>query len=227
MKRLLYNHMDKYPMPKNKTIHDLTTKINTSTVVYPGDPSYRSNDVCSLKAGDTFNLCEEHFGNHTGTHIDFPAHVIPDGKTSDDFDLSLLIGDGIIIEVPDGQKAITAPFITNQSILKNDIVFFKTSNSKISKHQPYTEKYVYIEKDAAIALLEKGAKIVGVDYISIDHPEAHDLPVHHTLLSRDVLIVEGLELANAPIGRCKIYIVPMNIQAKDGLPARVFCTMQL
>ncbi|HEU5280402.1 MAG TPA: cyclase family protein [Gammaproteobacteria bacterium] len=204
-------------------IYDLTAIINTSTVVYPGDPAYRSNDVCSLKSGDAFNLSEEHFGNHTGTHIDFPAHVISGGKTSDNFGLASLIGDGIIIEVPNEQPSITAPFIKNLSILKNDIVFFKTSNSAISKHQPYTEKYVYLEKDAAIALLEKGVKIVGVDYISIDHAKADDLPVHHTLLSRDVLIVEGLELANAPIGRCKIYIIPLNIQAKDGLPARVFC----
>jgi arylformamidase len=208
-------------------IYDLTAKINTSTVVYPGDPVYRSNDVCSLKAGDAFNLCEEHLGNHTGTHIDFPAHVIPDGKTSDDFNLDSLMGDGMIIEVPEKQKTITASFIKNQPILKNDIVFFKTSNSKISKYQSYTDKYVYLEKEAALALLEKNVRIVGIDYINIDEANANNLPVHHALLSRDVLIIEGLELANAPVGRCRIFIAPLNIQAKDGLPARVFCTMQL
>lgn len=210
-------------MTINNTIHDLTAKINTAIVVYPGDPAYRSNNICSLSSGDAFNLCEEHLGNHTGTHIDFPAHVIPTGKTSDDFDLASLIGNGIIIEVPDEHLSITAPFVKNLSILKNDIVFFKTSNSRISKHHPYTEKYVYLEKDAAIALLEKGVNIVGIDYISIDQADAHDLPVHHTLLSQDVLIIEGLELTHAPIGRCEIFIAPLNIQAKDGLPARVFC----
>lgn len=85
-------------MTTDNTIHDLTAKINTMMVVYPGDPSYKSNEVFSLKAGDSFNLCEEHFGNHTGTHIDFPAHVIPNGKTSDDFNLSYLMGEGIIID---------------------------------------------------------------------------------------------------------------------------------
>lgn len=41
------------------------------------------------------------------------------------------------------------------------------------------------------------------------------------LLSKDVLIVEGLELTNALIGRCMIYIMPVNIIEMDGLPTRV------
>lgn len=204
-------------------VYDLTAVINESIVVYPGDPAYRSRAICCLKSGDSFNLSEERFGNHTGTHIDFPAHVIADGKNSDHFPLSHLMGNGIIIDVPDEYRSITCDFINNQAIQKNDIVFFKTQNSSISKHQSYTDHYVYLEKDAAFMLLERGVKIVGIDYISIDDAKAHDLPVHHTLLSHDILIVEGLELTSAPIGRCKIYIAPLNIQAKDGLPARVFC----
>jgi len=45
--------------------------------------------------------------------------------------------------------------------------------------------------------------------------------VHKSLLSNDVLIVEGLELNNVPVGRCKIYIMPIKINEMDGLPARV------
>ena len=49
--------------------------------------------------------------------------------------------------------------------------------------------------------------------------------MHKSLLSNDVLIVEGLELNRVPIGRCKIYIMPMNIQEMDGLPARVVASV--
>jgi arylformamidase len=162
-----------------------------------------------------------HLGNHTGTHIDFSAHVIKGGKTSSDFPIENLIGSGLIIEVPDVEKSITKPFITDQPILSNDFVFFKTSNSKLSKQSKFSDKYVYIEPEAAEELLKKGVKIVGIDYISVDQYEAENLPVHKSLLSNDVLIVEGLELNNSPIGRCKIYIMPMNVHDMDGLPARV------
>lgn len=201
--------------------YDLTAKISEKTVVFPGDPEYKSEDVCSLEKGSQYHLCHMHFGNHTGTHIDFPSHVMKEGKTSSDFPIDNLIGSGLIIEVPDIEKSITKTFVTEQPILANDFVFFKTSNSKLSKQEKFTDKYVYIEPEAAEELLRKGVKIVGIDYISVDQYEAENLPVHKSLLSKDVLIVEGLELNNVPIGRCKIYIMPVNILEMDGLPARV------
>ena len=207
--------------PQKKKYYDLTAKISDKTVVYPGDPTFKSEDVCSLEKGSQFHLCQMHLGNHTGTHIDFPAHVIKGGKTSSHFAIENLIGSGLIIEVPDTAKSITKSFITDQPIMSNDFVFFKTSNSKLSKQSQFSDKYVYIEPEAAEELLKKGVKIVGIDYISVDQYDAEDLPVHKSLLSKDVLIVEGLELNNAPVGRCKIYIMPMNVHDMDGLPARV------
>lgn len=69
--------------------------------------------------------------------------------------------------------------------------------------------------------LIRDVKVVGIDYLSVDKYEEENLPVHKSLLSNDILIVEGLELNDAPIGRCKVYIMPLNIPNMDGLPARV------
>jgi len=139
-----------------------------------------------------------------------------------------LIGPGLIIEVPETEKSITKTFVVGQtSIIKNDFVFFKTANSKLSKQGKFTDKYVFIEPDAAEELLRKGVKIVGIDYISVDKYDAANLPVHRSLLSKNVLIVEGLELNNAPIGRCKIYIMPNNIPEMDGLPVRVIAKQKI
>lgn len=211
----------KSKLQQNTKYYDLTAKISEKTVVFPGDPVYKSDDVCSLASGSQYHLCHMHFGNHTGTHIDFPSHVIKGGKTSSDFPIESLIGSGLIIEVPEFEKSITRTFVTEQDILSNDFVFFKTSNSRLSKLGKFTDKYVYIEPEAAEELLRKGVKIVGIDYISVDQYVAEDLPVHKSLLSKDVLIVEGLELNSVPVGRCKIYIMPVNIDEMDGLPARV------
>lgn len=204
-----------------KKYYDLTAVISEGTVVFPGDPQYKAENICSIDKGSQYNLCHMHFGNHTGTHIDFPSHVLKGGKTSSDFPIDSLVGSGLIIEVPDDEKSITKTFVAKQHILSNDFVFFKTANSKLPKQGRFTDKYVYIEPDAAEELLSRGVKIVGIDYISVDQYEAEDLPVHKFLLSNNVLIVEGLELNNAPIGRCKVYIMPVNIHEMDGLPARV------
>ncbi len=202
---------------------DLTTKITSKTVVYPGDPSFSYESISSIKNGESFELCLMSLGNHTGTHIDFPSHVQENGKTSSDYPIDQLIGAGLIIEVPENHEVITKQFIQDQTDIKNnDFVFFKTKNSEISKQKPFVDNYVYIEPNASEELIRKGVKIVGIDYISVDSPHADDLPVHHSLLSNDILIVESLELNGAPIGRCKIFIITNNIPDMDGLPARVF-----
>ncbi len=205
--------------------YDLTAEISEDIVVFPGDPTYKSDDICTLTNNSNYHLCYLHLGNHTGTHIDFPAHVIKKGKTSNDFLISDLIGSGLIIEVPNTEKSITSSFVEAQSILPNDIVFFKTSNSQLSKHQDFTSQYVFIESDGAKALLRKKVKIVGIDYISVDCYEAENLPVHQTLLTNDILIVEGLELSQIPTGRYNFYIMPLRIANMDGLPVRVLATL--
>ncbi|MBV8802147.1 MAG: GNAT family N-acetyltransferase [Gammaproteobacteria bacterium] len=222
------NHIEKKLNNHNSTLkekkskyYDLTANISEKIVVFPGDPQFKSEKIYSLDDGSSFHLNKIDLGNHTGTHIDFPAHVIKNGKTSNDYPLESLIGHGLILEVPDDAESITKKFVENQPILQNDFIFFKTSNSNISKDANFTEKYVYIEPDAAYALLKKGVRIVGIDYISVDKYEAEDLPVHKVLLSNDILIIEGLELNNTPTGRCKIHIMPLKINNMDGLPARI------
>lgn len=206
---------------KKVKYYDLSTNISEELVAFPGDPQYKAKEISSLEKGSKFHLSEIQLGNHTGTHIDFPSHIIKGGKTSNDYPIESLIGQGIIIDVPSNESSITKAFIEKQPILVNDFVFFKTSNSNLSKNAKFMNNYVYIEPEATEELLEKKVKIVGIDYISVDKYESEDLPVHKLLLSKDVLIVEGLELNNVPVGRCKIYIMPLKINKMDGLPARV------
>lgn len=206
---------------KKSKYYDLSASISEEIVTFPGDPQFKAKDVCSLEKGSHYHLSEIHLGNHTGTHIDFPSHVIKSGKTSNDFPIESLIGNGLIIEVPKNELSITKDFVKNQPILPNDFVFFKTSNSTLHKNSKFSKNYVYIEPEAAEELLSKRVKIVGIDYISVDKYESEDLPVHKFLLSKDVLIVEGLELNDVPMGRCKIYIMPIKINKMDGLPARI------
>ncbi len=201
--------------------YDLTTEISPKLVAFPGDPQYSTEKVSSLENGQKFNLCHMHLGNHTGTHVDFPAHTIKEGKTSSDFPIEYLTGPGVIIKVPPQEKSITREFVSKQPIMSSDIVFFKTANSKKSKQEAFTDQYVYIEPEAAEELFRRGVKAVGIDYISVDRYDDEDLTVHNILLSKEVLIVEGLELSEIPEGRYEIFIMPLKIPLMDGLPARV------
>jgi arylformamidase len=208
-------------MAEKKTkFFDLTQDI-TEAVVFPGDPVFKYEIVNSIENGSLYNLCCLQMGNHTGTHVDFPLHVIKNGKSSSDYPLESLIGTGLIIEVSEENEKITVDFVNKQGILKNDFVFFKTANSKIAENENFSSKFVYLDTESAESLVEMGVKVVGIDCLSVDSYEAEDLPVHKKLLSNEVLIVEGLKLNETPLGRCKIYILPIKIANMDGLPVRV------
>ncbi len=49
-------------------------------------------------------------------------------------------------------------------------------------------------------LIERGVKLVGIDYLSVDRIDDEDAPAHRILLSSGAFIVEGLDLLDAPIG---------------------------
>jgi arylformamidase len=201
--------------------YDITTTISEDLVTFPGDPSYQMDSLSSLEKGQQFHLCKIHLSNHIGTHIDFPSHVIQEGKTSDDFSIEYFIGSGVIIEIPQAETTIKKNYIIKQNFLLDDFVFFKTSNSNISKYSNFTKNYVYIESEAAEELVKKRVKIVGIDYISVDKYESNDLPVHKILLSNEILIIEGLELRDIPAGRYQFFIMPIKIHKMDGLPVRI------
>ena len=77
--------------------------------------------------------------------------------------------------------------------------------------------------DAARWVVGRGIRLVGVDYLSVERADApKEHPVHRTLLSAGVVIVEGLDLSAAPPGPCELLCLPLLIADGDGAPARVF-----
>ena len=204
-------------------VYDLTARIAPDSVVYPEDPPLRIQSLTEIgQRGSEFATSEVTLCNHSGTHVDFPRHVCIDGKSSKDYTLRDLMGRGLIIQVPQEAGVISRNFVKELPIKRNDIVFFKTRNSSILKNKAsYNENYVYISPDAASLLVEKGAKMVGIDYLSVDGLEDETLPVHKKLLSNGVLIVECLELAGIPAGDYFFSVCPLKIDDIDGAPARV------
>ena len=70
-------------------------------------------------------------------------------------------------------------------------------------------------------LVDRGVKLVGIDYLSIDKFKSEKHPSHFVLLGRNVVIVDGLNLAAVPTGRYRMTALPLNLQDVDGAPTRV------
>lgn len=76
-----------------------------------------------------------------------------------------------------------------------------------------------MSQEVAEYLVEKKVKMVGLDTCSADNQD--NFPIHKTLLSGGVLIIENLtNLSKLQGSDFKVYALPLNLQI-DGSPTRV------
>jgi arylformamidase len=150
---------------------------------------------------------------HTGTHMDFPLHMLPDGKTSDSLDLSKLIRTVRVFDLTHVKDAINDADLVPLNIKKNDFVLFKTKNSF---EEDFNFNFIYVNEWASQYLAEKGVAGVGVDGLGIERDQVGH-PTHKKLMKKDILIIEGLRLKDVPEGTYQMYALPIKMKGTDAL----------
>jgi len=206
-------------------IYDVSVPLSAATPTYPGDPGIEITQWLRLANGDAANVSLMNFGLHSGTHVDAPAHFIEGGARVDTLPLESLIGEAEVIEVADQIRVIDESFVAANCVSGSQRILFKTRNSSFwgDPEQGFHEDYVYIDPGAAHRLVESGIKLVGIDYLSVEQFKSNSFQTHHTFLSRDVVILEGLDLREVPSGHYELICLPLKVAggSGDGAPARV------
>ena len=146
---------------------------------------------------------------HNGTHIDAPFHFIKDGKTVDEICLETFVGMAYVAEhrgVVTGDDA-------------NDIV------NRAKSKNPEATKRILIKGDVEVSL--EAAKVfassemllLGNEPQSVG-PENAPMEVHLALLSANVILLEGIRLAEVSEGVYFLNATPLNLLDADGSPCR-------
>jgi arylformamidase len=201
---------------------DISRPIESDTVVYPGDPIPHTEKLCEPGPDAPCNITAlKGWTTHFLTHVDPPRHFLPSGDTLDDVPLSRFIGPALVVDV-DGD-AVEPEHIPSAEQLKGVSVLFRTGNST-APFKDFNEKHVYVSGPAAEAAAERGANLVGIDYIGIDRYGDETYPAHNALLSAGVIILEGLSLADVEPGRYTLIALPLRITGGDGSPVRAVLT---
>jgi arylformamidase len=191
-------------------IIDVSVPIRAGMVIYPGDPDVRLQRVESIAGGDPANVSKLEFGVHSGTHVDAPLHFIDGGAGAQELPLEVLVGPCEVVTVEQLDAAAL------ESIPEGvERVLFKTPNSELWAQDSFAETFVRLDGAAAEALVERGVKLVGVDYLSVG-----DHPAHLALLSAGVVPLEGLDLRGVEAGPYELYCLPLRLVGSDGAPAR-------
>jgi arylformamidase len=205
-------------------IYDITVPIQARTPVFPGDPGVEIETVLALQRGDAANVSLLRFGAHTATHVDAPVHFIEGGSTVAEMPLDALIGSARVIELPDEQDAVRPEDVTPNKLQGARRVLFKTRNSAFwgEIDKGFRQDFAYITPAAAQALADAGVRLVGIDYLSVEKFGAATFDTHTALLSRGVVILEGLDLRAVGAGLYELLCLPLKLASGcgDGAPAR-------
>ncbi len=200
---------------------DVSVRLSETTPTFPGNPAFSCQPVKRIAHGDSANVTALHLGTHTGTHVDAPRHFFSARPGVDQIPLDILIGPATVIDVPGPRRGIQASDLEHADLAAGPRVLLKTGNSALWESAGFHTDFAYLDVSGARWLLERGVRLVGIDYLSIEQFKRPGAPVHHMLLSRAVIIVEGLNLSAVAPGVYDMFCLPLDIEGADGAPARV------
>ena len=198
-------------------IYDVSMAITPTMTVYKN----KAEKVPTFKTLSTHQDSSAHetvltMSLHTGTHMDFPLHMIQDGGVSDDTIPKGLLGHVKVFDLTHVDR-IEAHHLSSLEIHAGDVIFFKTKNSF---DEAFDFQFVDVTASAAQYLKDKHIQGVGLDALGIERDQAGH-PTHKTLLGEDIFIIEGLRLKEVPQATYELIALPLKIIDVEALPLRV------
>lgn len=203
--------------------YDISLTISPGMPVWPDDPRVILERIGKIEDGENSNVSRVDMSVHTGTHVDAPYHFLGgDAATVDKLSLRILTGRAYVLHLPDEVDQITAEVLENAEIPpRTRRLLFRTRNSQYwaRGETEFQTDFVALTADGAQFLVDRGVRLVGIDYLSIS-PFRNSRPTHEILLKAGMVIVEGLNLSEVSQGRYSLYCLPLKLAGSDGAPAR-------
>ncbi len=186
-------------------IYDISQEV-FSCAVYPGDPQPEKQTLYSTAAGDLYNLTSFAMCAHNGTHVDAPFHFLHHGKTVEQMDLSVFVGDCYVARHEGDVTAEAAQEILKKSGGAARILI--AGNATVTA-------------EAAAEFAAGGIKLLGNEGQTVG-PEKAPMQVHLILLRQEIALLEGIVLKDVPEGRYFLSAAPLNLAGADGAPCRAY-----
>jgi arylformamidase len=207
-------------MARVPNLIDVSVPLRQGLPTFPNNPEFELQPLKRIADGASSNVSRLVLGTHTGTHVDAPRHFFDEGAGVDGLALNLLIGRARVVEI-NKRGPITADDLAAAGLREDLRILFRTPNSALWNSTVFHQDYAHLTEAGARYLVEQGVKLVGIDYLSIEQFKKAGAPAHRTLLSNGVIIIEGLNLADAEPGMYEMYCLPLLVVGGDGAPARV------
>ncbi|MFP3881787.1 MAG: cyclase family protein [Actinomycetota bacterium] len=202
-------------------IHDISVPLLEGLPTWPGEQGMERTLVAT-QPDDPATVSHLAFGAHSGTHIDAPVHFLVDGAGMESFPLEVFLGPCFVADLRQVTSLITGDDLDQAGVPENTVkILALTRNSGWSRSDTaFRPDYVAFDVSAAEWCADRGVRLLGNDYLSVEAYDTEDHAVHKILLGGGVAILEGLDLEGVSPGSYELSALPIFIPGSDGSPVR-------
>lgn len=202
-----------------KKTYDISHYIKDAMPVYPNNAPVSIEPYAKISDGASSNLSKVTLGTHTATHVDAPLHVFEEGMKLEEIPLETFIGECRVVDASHRGPGELVMIEDLGEVVSGERLLVRTSNSERGIDEFY-EDFVALSGDAADFLATKGITLFGIDYLSIKQRGSIDNRAHTSLLSKNIPIIEGLNLKDIPAGKYELICLPLKLSNVEGGPVR-------
>ena len=206
-----------------RTVIDISLPITPELLVWPGNPGIEVLAHQRIAEGDDANVSELRIGTHTGTHVDPPVHFVAGAAGIDRVPLEVLMGPAVVADARGLAGELGAAELEALGVPDGaERLLLRTDNSDLWRRLPieFPADYTCLNGGGARWIVERGIRLIGVDFLSVERRGTPGHPTHKALLTNGITIVEGLDLGEVEPGSYELRVLPLRIVDGDGGPAR-------
>ncbi len=218
---------------------DLTQPLDERTVMWPGVPGPTVTPFLTIAHDGFFNRVVG-FAEHSGTHLDAPAHMVEGAASVDQIDAGSLVRPLVVIDVSEDMAGDPDSALTLEQVqafearhgripdaaavfLRTGWEEFNTDAARYANAPDALRFPGFGPESARFLVAERGAVGLGVDTLGIDPGVATDFVVHRQVtFPHGVWHLEGLtNLAAVPPLGAWVVVGVLRLTGGSGGPARV------
>jgi arylformamidase len=223
-------------------IVDLTLELAVGTRSFPTHPAVEIRPFLTYEetASRYIPPCQGAatkilvISDHSGTHVDAPYHFIRTGATIEGVVLEKTVGRAVMLDLTDKPISQDATAEMLNACCRRQGTVIQTGDIVLLHMWPgaWGEEGFFtcesLAHEAAVWLVEQGAKAIGTDLGILDERTNMARPVHMELLGRGIPIFENLvqldQVGHAPF----LFIgMPLKIKGATGSPVRAVALLDL
>ena len=222
---------------------DLSHPIDPNIPLFPGGTAFEVTTLATVEH-DGYYLNAFTLGEHSGTHVDAPAHFVEGTATIDRIPVEQLVGVGAVIDVREAVKTSADYLLTvddvkaweeaHGSLSARHILLVHTGwSSRWPDQTAYRNvdaegvmHFPGVSIEACRYVLAKGVRGMGIDTLSTDPGKSSSFEVHKLFHAAAGWNIENLtNLERLPPAGATIIVAPLPLARGSGAPARVLAIL--